>query len=106
MEGKEIVGYLSVRTKPTRELIQAHDQLYKQIMAGEAKGIVIQEGRAVAVGGFLKNNPIAQWWSKAQIPARMQAGGGVALTAVAAAALGGGTTSRPCWAWVPYWGPG
>lgn len=89
MEGKEIVGYLSVRTKPTRELIQAHDQLYKQIMAGEAKGIVIQEGRAVAVGGLLKNNPIAQWWSKAQIPARMQAGGGVALTAVAVAALGG-----------------
>ncbi len=46
IENHEIVGYTSVRTKPSREQIQAADSAYRAIKAGD-KGIAIREGNAV-----------------------------------------------------------
>ncbi len=46
MEKKEIVGYASVRTKPSREQIQAADSAYRAIKAGDTS-LEIQEGNAV-----------------------------------------------------------
>jgi len=86
LDGEQIVGYLSVRTRPTREQIEAHDRLYKQVKAGEAKGVRIEEGRAVAVGGFAQNNPVSTWLARSQIGDRGQAAAWVGgLTVVAAA---------------------
>ena len=46
IENHEIVGYASVRTKPSREQIQAADSAYRAIKAGD-KRLEIREGNAV-----------------------------------------------------------
>ncbi|MEW6119169.1 MAG: methyl-accepting chemotaxis protein [Pseudomonadota bacterium] len=45
-EGDAIVGFTSVRSKPTREQIQAADSAYRAIRGGDAS-LMIVEGRAV-----------------------------------------------------------
>jgi len=44
MEDGQTIGYLSVRTKPTRTQIDAADVLYKSISDGNPKGIQIRQG--------------------------------------------------------------
>ena len=46
IENRKVVGYASVRTKPSREQIQAADGAYRAIKAG-GKGLEIREGNAV-----------------------------------------------------------
>ncbi|WGG53044.1 PAS domain-containing methyl-accepting chemotaxis protein [Rugamonas sp. DEMB1] len=50
MEHGRPVGYMSVRTKPSREQVAAADQLYRDIRAGNPKRLAIRQGRAVATG--------------------------------------------------------
>lgn len=88
LEGKEIVGYLSVRTKPTREQIAEHEQLYRQIRAGQAQGVSIVEGRAVTDGGWLENNFVSRWLRHASLPARGQVMAFAALASTSVAAAG------------------
>jgi aerotaxis receptor len=49
-EGGRTVGYMSVRTKPTREQVAAAEALYAKIRSGQARGIRIVQGRAVRSG--------------------------------------------------------
>jgi len=49
-EEGQIVGYMSLRTKPTRLQIDQADRVYQQIQTGAARGIAISEGRAVRAG--------------------------------------------------------
>jgi len=44
------VGYMSVRTKPTRQQVAQASDLYARIKAGQADGIVISQGAAVRTG--------------------------------------------------------
>ncbi|MEV4778930.1 methyl-accepting chemotaxis protein [Burkholderia sp. LMU1-1-1.1] len=44
------VGYLSVRTKPTREQVRAADDLYRQFKAGNPRRLRIVNGRGVSTG--------------------------------------------------------
>jgi aerotaxis receptor len=46
IENHKIVGYTSVRAKPTREQVQAADSAYRAVKAGD-KGLEIHEGRAI-----------------------------------------------------------
>jgi aerotaxis receptor len=48
--GGRTVGYMSVRTKPTREQVAAADALYGKMRRGEASGIRIRQGQAVRTG--------------------------------------------------------
>nr|WP_233411034.1 PAS domain-containing methyl-accepting chemotaxis protein [Rugamonas sp. CCM 8940] len=50
MEHGRPVGYMSVRTKPSRDQVAAVDQLYREIKAGNPKRLAIRQGRAVATG--------------------------------------------------------
>jgi aerotaxis receptor len=50
MENGQATGYMSVRNKPSRAQIDAADQVYRRIMAGQADGIAIRQGRAVRTG--------------------------------------------------------
>jgi aerotaxis receptor len=52
-QGKQ-VGYLSVRTKPTRDQVRAADALYREIKGGNPRGLRIQNGRAVSSGVFAR----------------------------------------------------
>ncbi|MFA9218488.1 MAG: PAS domain-containing protein [Sphingomonadaceae bacterium] len=48
-QGKQ-TGYLSVRTKPSREQIRAADELYRSFKAGNPGRLRIQQGRSVSTG--------------------------------------------------------
>ncbi|MFA9216138.1 MAG: methyl-accepting chemotaxis protein, partial [Sphingomonadaceae bacterium] len=50
IEAGRPVGYLSVRTKPSREQIRAADELYREIRAGNPRGMRIVNGRGVGGG--------------------------------------------------------
>ncbi|OYU29431.1 MAG: chemotaxis protein [Burkholderiales bacterium PBB2] len=49
-EGDSVVGYMSVRTRPSREQIQAAEQLYRRFKDGQAQGWVIRDGVGVRSG--------------------------------------------------------
>ena len=49
-EGDSVVGYMSVRTRPTREQIDAATALYRRFKEGQAKGWVIRDGEGVKTG--------------------------------------------------------
>jgi methyl-accepting chemotaxis protein len=59
-----VTGYMSVRTAPTREQIEAADGAYRMFREGRAAGLAIVEGQVVKSGfslsGWLKNRTIAQ----------------------------------------------
>ena len=46
IENHKIVGYASIRTKPSRAQVQAADSAYRAIKAGD-KGLKVEEGNAV-----------------------------------------------------------
>ena len=49
-ENGQVVGYMSVRNKGTREQINDADKIYRLIKEGKARGIVIRQGRVVRTG--------------------------------------------------------
>ena len=48
-DGK-IMGYMSLRTKPTRAQVDAAERLYRDIREGRARGIAVKQGQAVRTG--------------------------------------------------------
>ncbi|WP_343586863.1 methyl-accepting chemotaxis protein [Herbaspirillum sp.] len=56
-ENGRMVGYMSVRTRPSREQVQAADTVYRRFSAGQAGGLRIRRGAAVRSGlaGWLLN---------------------------------------------------
>ncbi len=53
-EGGNCVGYMSVRSKPTRAQIEAHEAAYRLFREGKQGGLRILEGKAVG-GGVLND---------------------------------------------------
>nr|WP_188130059.1 PAS domain-containing methyl-accepting chemotaxis protein [Massilia mucilaginosa] len=49
-ENGQAVGYMSVRTRPTREQVKAAGDLYQRFKQGKADGLVIVDGGAVRTG--------------------------------------------------------
>jgi aerotaxis receptor len=52
MDRGRIVGYMSVRVKPTREEVQQAERIYADIRAGRARNLRISEGRVVDTSLF------------------------------------------------------
>ncbi len=50
LENGEVKEYISIRFKPTQEQRQEHEALYTHVREGKAKGIRIEDGRAVPTG--------------------------------------------------------
>lgn len=49
-DGERVTGYMSVRTKPSREHVQAAEKLYRQFREGRQGNLIIKEGLAVKTG--------------------------------------------------------
>jgi methyl-accepting chemotaxis protein/aerotaxis receptor len=49
-ESGQIVGYMSLRTKASREQIEFAENLYRKIREGRARGWTVKEGRALRTG--------------------------------------------------------
>ncbi|MDH0373662.1 methyl-accepting chemotaxis protein [Comamonas aquatica] len=87
----QLVGYMSVRTKPTRDEVQAAEALYKEIREGRAGNRALHKGLLVRAG-------IMRWTSLLQIASvgwRMGAGAllsvGIVVGVCAAAGVATGT---------------
>ncbi|MCF7967199.1 MAG: Tar ligand binding domain-containing protein [Methylobacter tundripaludum] len=48
-ENDQVVGYMSVRSKPDREQVKAADEAYRLFRAGKARNLKIQDGKIVKV---------------------------------------------------------
>jgi len=46
-QGDTITGYLSIRTRPSREEVAAAGKIYAQFQAGTAKGLTVEDGKVV-----------------------------------------------------------
>ena len=55
LENGKVIGYASIRTKPSRDQVQAAESAYRAIKAGDT-GVKIEEGRAVRCSAFRRFN--------------------------------------------------
>lgn len=83
-EDGKIVGYMSLRVRPTRAQIDAAEALYAKFRNGEASGLAIREGRVVRTGvlGFLQR--ATQWNFKVRTAVAM---GSMMVAALVVAAI-------------------
>ncbi|MCB1996804.1 MAG: methyl-accepting chemotaxis protein, partial [Rhodoferax sp.] len=51
LDGGQVTGYMSVRTRPTRQQVAAAEAAYRQFVTGQAQGLAIVEGRVERIGG-------------------------------------------------------
>jgi PAS domain S-box-containing protein len=63
IEQGQPTGYMSVRTKPSREQVRAADQLYQQFKAGNPHRLAIVNGRAVETHWSARLKKPANWAS-------------------------------------------
>jgi len=49
-ENGRVIGYMSVRTKPSRDQINEAENLYRLMREGKARGVAIRNGRVVSTG--------------------------------------------------------
>ena len=63
----ELVGYLSVRTKPTRNEVQTADRLYREFRSGNARGRSLNRGLVVFSGLGRWRNVHKLWKSASRI---------------------------------------
>ena len=90
-EGDQVVGYMSVRTVPTRAQVEAAEALYKRIRDGQAGTLIIREGSAVDNGAVAKLMaiPAAVTHQGLALKFGLLGGGLVATAALSAAAAAG-----------------
>ncbi|QJD90759.1 PAS domain-containing protein [Duganella dendranthematis] len=69
IENGKPVGYLSVRTKPSREQVRETDAVYREIKNGNPRKLRIVKGRAVSTGVFARLKALATTSLSAQIGA-------------------------------------
>lgn len=84
-EGNAVTGYMSVRTRPTREQIEAADGLYKLFKEGKASGWAIVEGNGVRTGALANLNIVGKLWANAGIGTKVAMLGGLSALTVAGA---------------------
>ena len=49
-EGNSVVGYMSLRTKPSRAKVEAAERIYRQFREGTARGLTVKEGSVARTG--------------------------------------------------------
>ncbi len=89
LQGGQAVGYMSVRTRPTREQVAAAESAYRLFTEGRAAGLAIREGHVVRTGGLSLLSAPRRLWSQAGLGTKfallgVAATGAVALGAAAA----------------------
>ncbi|MCX7815463.1 MAG: methyl-accepting chemotaxis protein [Tepidimonas ignava] len=81
----QVVGYLSVRTAPTRAEVEAADELYRRFRAGQARGLAFHKGLVVRTGWQAWRSTLQKLSTSARI--RLALWGTAALPVATGAAL-------------------
>lgn len=84
-EGNSVTGYMSVRTRPTREQVEAAEALYRLFKEGKAQGWAIVEGKGVRTGGLARLNVVSRVWHNAGIGSKVAMLGGLSAVTVGGA---------------------
>jgi methyl-accepting chemotaxis protein/aerotaxis receptor len=50
IEGDQVTGYISIRSKPSREAVAVAEEAYARLRNGQAKGIGLRDGELISVG--------------------------------------------------------
>jgi methyl-accepting chemotaxis protein len=66
-ENGSLTGYMSVRSKPSREVVDAHAAAYRLFKEGRQGKLRVQEGRAVKDSPLQKLNPVARMDIRARL---------------------------------------
>ncbi len=82
-EGGQVTGYMSVRTRPTREQVEGAERLYRLFKDGKAQGWEIREGAGVRRSAL---NDVARRWKALGVTAKLGLLGVLAVAGAAAAA--------------------
>ncbi len=81
-ENGQVTGYMSLRTRPTREQVEYAERIYRDIREGKARGITVKEGRILRTG-------LLGLWNKISHPtAAMRMGSIIAMLLILAIGLG------------------
>lgn len=64
VENGKITGFLSVRSKPSREDVEAAGRAYALFRNGQAKGLAIEDGRVIKTGAL---NRFGRWFGKVDV---------------------------------------
>jgi aerotaxis receptor len=92
-ESGQVVGYMSVRTKPERAAVDGAEKLYASMRRGQAKGIALHRGEVVRTG-------LAGWLGRLgrmQLNTRLNWSMGVMLAIQIAVVLAGMMTLHQWW---------
>ncbi|MCK6426717.1 MAG: methyl-accepting chemotaxis protein [Burkholderiaceae bacterium] len=93
-ENDQRVGYLSVRTVPTRAQIDAAEEAYRRLREGQAPGWTVHEGEFVQAAGIRRAERLAGLLGRTSVGRQL----GVAVGLGGAAALGGiGLAAAQAW---------
>lgn len=90
LRGGQTVGYLSVRTAPTREEVDAAEKLYEAFREGRAGGQAFHQGLLVYKGWRAWRNGLAKASTAARIRLTVWAMAALPLAAAGALAMSGG----------------
>jgi methyl-accepting chemotaxis protein len=85
-EGDAVTGYMSVRTRPTREQVDAAERLYGQFKSGQAQGWAIVDGRGVRTGGLASLTVLSAIWTQGGLGRKMSLLGLLSAATAASAA--------------------
>jgi len=86
-EGNAVTGFMSVRTRPTREQVDAADKLYQLFKAGQATGWAISEGQGVRTGGLARWNILGAAWRDCGVGTKLALLGGLSVVSTIGAAV-------------------
>jgi len=78
-ERGQCIGYLSVRTKPSRAKVDAAAALYRAVNEGTAKNIRLEEGRVLKTGWTAKLNFFGRFFEHARMGSKFALAGAVLL---------------------------
>jgi len=97
-QGSSVTGYMSVRTRPTREQVDAADRLYRMFKEGKAAGWAIVEGVGVKTSGLAQINVLARVWGARGIGGKMALLGGMSALTTASAVYA--SSGAPALTWI------
>ena len=95
LEGGQVTGYMSVRTRATREQVDAAAAAYRLFREGRAQGMAIEEGHVVRRGFMSLLAAPARWAARLPEAAKAAALGAGALAGSGLAAAAGAAGSLP-----------
>ncbi|HNG82507.1 MAG TPA: PAS domain-containing protein, partial [Burkholderiaceae bacterium] len=81
-ENDQVVGYLSVRTTPTREQVDACEQAYRNVREGRLPGWIVSDGALVKAAALRRSERIDNWLGGASVGRRLAVSGSLGAIAL------------------------